>query len=236
MGSLEDNTTGHLISDMEQLRRHLEVDRWIVFGGSWGSTLALAYAQAHPEHVNALVLRGIFLSRPAEIEWFLYGMRTIFPERWRAFAEFVPAAERDDLLGSYLKRLTDPDPAVHLPAAQAWSTYEGSCSTLLPSPETIAAFGEDRMALSLARIEAHYFANRVFLPEGALLAGIERIRQIPAIIIQGRYDVVCPIVTADDLHHAWPEADYRVVPDAGHSAMEPGVRRALVSAMESLKA
>ena len=235
LGSLEDNTTGHLIADMEQLRRLLEIERWIVFGGSWGSTLALAYAQAHPERVTALVLRGIFLSRPSEIEWFLYGMRSIFPESWRDFAEYLPAAEREDLLRGYLKRLTDPDPAVHLPAAQAWSTYEGSCSTLLPSPETIAAFGEDRMALSLARIEAHYFANRVFLPEGALLEGVARIRDIPTVIVQGRYDVVCPIVTADDLHRAWPEADYRVVPDAGHSAMEPGIRRALVRAMEGLK-
>ena len=235
LGLLEDNTTGHLIDDIERLRKHLDIERWIVFGGSWGSTLALAYAQTHPDRVAALVLRGIFLSRPSEIDWFLYGMRAIFPERWRAFAEFLPADERDDLLNNYLKRLVDPDPAVHLPAAQAWSTYEGGCSTLLPSPETVAAFGEDGMALSLARIEAHYFANRIFLPEGALLEGVARIRDIPAAIIQGRYDVVCPIATADDLHRAWPEADYRIVPDAGHSAMEPGIRRALVTAMERMK-
>ncbi len=235
LGSLEDNTTGHLIADMEQLRQFLGIERWAVFGGSWGSTLALAYAQAHPIRVTALVLRGIFLSRPSEIEWFLYGMRTVFPERWRAFAEVLPPSERGDLLANYLKRLIDPDPAVHLSAAQAWSTYEGSCSTLLPSPETVAAFGENRMALSLARIEAHYFANRIFLPEGALLDGVERIREIPTVIVQGRYDMICPIVTADDLHRTWPEADYRVVPDAGHSAMEPGIRRTLVNAMEGLK-
>lgn len=235
LGTLEDNTTGHLIADIEALREHLDIARWIVFGGSWGSTLGLAYAQAHPTRVQALVLRGIFLCRRSEIDWFLYGIRSVFPEAWQRFAGFLPETERDDLLGSYHRRLTDPDPAVHLPAARAWSTYEGGCSTLLPSPETVAAFGEDRMALGLARIEAHYFANRIFLPENALLERIERIRRIPAIIVQGRYDMVCPIVTADELHRAWPEADYRVIPDAGHSAMEPGIRRALIAAMEGLK-
>jgi proline iminopeptidase len=235
LGTLDDNTTGHLIADIEALREHLGIARWTVFGGSWGSTLALAYAQEYPDSVEALVLRGIFLCRPAEIDWFLYGIRNVFPEAWQRFAGFLPEPERDDLLGSYHRRLTDPDPAVHLPAARAWSTYEGSCSTLLPSPETVAAFGEDRMALGLARIEAHYFANRIFLPENSLLERIDQVRAIPAVIIQGRYDMVCPIVTADDLHRAWPEADYRVVPDAGHSAMEPGIRRALIAAMEGLK-
>lgn len=235
LGELADNTTQHLIDDIERLRRHLGIDRWIVFGGSWGSTLGLAYAQTHPGAVTALVLRGIFLCRRAEIDWFLYGMRTIYPERWADFAGFVPEAERDDLLGAYHRRLIDPDPAVHLPAARAWSTYEGACSTLLPSPETVAAFGADGIALGLARIEAHYFANGVFLPEDGLLRGVEIIRGIPAAIVQGRYDVVCPIVTADALHQAWPEADYQVIPDAGHSAMEPGIRRALVGAMEAFK-
>ena len=235
LGELTNNTTGHLIADLEALRAHLGIERWLVFGGSWGSTLALAYAQAHPGSVLALVLRGIFLCRQAEIDWFLYGMRTFFPEVWERFAGFLPEAERGDLLSAYHKRLADPDPAVHLPAARAWSTYEGACSTLRPSAETVAAFGRDSMALGLARIEAHYFVNRIFLPDDALLEGIERIRRIPATIVQGRYDVVCPIVTADLLHRVWPEADYQVIPDAGHSAMEPGIRRALVAATEAYK-
>lgn len=235
LGDIEDNTTPALIADLEALRAHLGIDRWQVFGGSWGSTLALAYAQAHPERVTALVLRGIFLCRDSEIDWFLYGMRTLFPEVWGRFADFLPEAERGDLLANYHRRLVDPDPAVHLPAARAWSTYEGACSTLLPSPETVAAFGQDRMALGLARIEAHYFLNKVFLPKNALLERAGRLKDIPAVIVQGRYDCVCPIVTADELHAAWPEADYQVIPDAGHSAMEPGIRRALVAATERFK-
>ena len=235
LGELTDNTTPHLIADLETLRRHLGIERWMVFGGSWGSTLALAYAQAHPESVTALVLRGIFLCRPSEIDWFLNGMRVIFPEMWERFAGHLPEAERGDLLAGFHRRLVDPDPAVHMPAAKAWSTYEGACSTLRPSAETVAAFGHDTMALGLARIEAHYFTNRIFLPDNALLEGIERIRHIPAAIVQGRYDIVCPIVTADELHQAWPEADYQVIPDAGHSAMEPGIRRALIAALEGFK-
>ena len=159
LGSLKDNTTRHLVADLETLRRHLAIGRWAVFGGSWGSTLALAYAEAHPERCRGLVLRGVFLCRQSEIDWFLRGMRTVFPEAWRAFAGFLPEAERDDLLGSYYRRLIDPSPSLHMPAARAWSTYEGACSTLLPSPDTVAAFGEDRMALGLARIEAHYFRH-----------------------------------------------------------------------------
>ena len=235
MGDIEANTTQLLIEDMEKLRSHLGLERWHVFGGSWGSTLALAYAQSHPERVSALILRGIFLSRASEIHWFLYGLRTIFPEPWQRFAGFLPEEERGDILGGYYRRLLDPDPEVHLPAARAWSTYEGACSTLLPSPETVAAFGEDGMALGLARIEAHYFRHSSFLAENQLLDNVERIRRIPAVIVQGRYDMVCPIVSADALHRAWPEAEYRIVPDAGHSAMEPGVRRALVEATERFK-
>jgi len=235
LGELAANTTPHLIGDIEALREHLGIERWLVFGGSWGSTLALAYAEAHPERVTGLVLRGIFLCRRTEIDWFLYGMRWIYPETWRRFAEHLPEAERDDLLHSYYRRLIDPDPAVHMPAARAWSTYEGACSTLLPSPETVAAFGQDTMALGLARIEAHYFVNDIFMEDGALLANVGRLRGIPGVIVQGRYDVVCPIATADELHRAWPEAEYTVVPDAGHSAMEPGVRKALIAATERFK-
>jgi proline iminopeptidase len=232
LGSVVDNTLAHLVADMELLRRHLGIERWHLFGGSWGSTLAIAYAEAYPGSCAAMVLRGIFLCRKSEIDWFLYGMRTVYPEAWRAFAGHLPEGERGDILAGYHRRLGDPDPAVHLPAARAWSGYEGACSTLLPSADTVAAFGEERMALGLARIETHYFRYNLIPPERDLILAIDRIRRIPAIIVQGRYDMVCPIVSADELARAWPEVDYIVVPDAGHSAMEPGIRAALVAATE----
>jgi proline iminopeptidase len=232
LGSVIDNTLGHLVGDMELLRRHLGIERWHLFGGSWGSTLALAYAETYPGRCASMVLRGIFLCRRPEIDWFLYGMRTIYPEAWRAFSGHLPEAERGDILNGYHRRLGDPDPVVHLPAARAWSSYEGGCSTLLPSPDTVAAFGEERMALGLARIEAHYFRYNLIPPERDLVARAGLLRQIPATIVQGRYDLVCPIVSADELARAWPEAEYVIVPDAGHSAMEPGIRAALVAATE----
>lgn len=235
LGCIEDNTTPRLLEDMEKLRRHLRIERWVVFGGSWGSTLALAYAEHHPGRCLALVLRGIFLCRRSEIDWFLHGLRAIFPEAWRAFAGYIPERERGDLLAAYHRRLTDPDPAVHMPAARTWSVYEGSCSTLLPNPALVADFASDRVALGLARIEAHYFANDIFLPENFLLENVRRLKDIPAVIVQGRYDIVCPAVSADDLHAAWPEADYAIVPDAGHSAFEPGIRSRLVQATEELR-
>ncbi len=235
LGELTDNTTPHLIADLERLREHLGIERWLVFGGSWGSTLAIAYAEAHPDRCTGLILRGIFLCRQSEIDWFLYGLRTFFPEAWRAFAGVIPEAERGDLLTAYHRRLIDPDPAVHMPAARAWSVYEGSCSTLLPSAETVSHFAGDVVALGLARIEAHYFMHDIFLPENALLANVGKLRGIPAVIVQGRYDGVCPIVTADDLHAAWPEAEYIIVPDAGHSAWEPGIAAELVNATERFK-
>jgi proline iminopeptidase len=235
LGELRDNTPEHLLADIERLRRELGIAQWVLFGGSWGSTLALHYAETHPEPVSGLILRGIFLCRKAEIDWFLYGMRTIFPEAWRAFAGFLPKTERDDLLAGYYRRLTNPDPRIHMPAARAWSVYEGACSTLLPNPETIAAFGEDRLALGLARIEAHYFSHHLFPPERDLIARIDRIRQLPATIVQGRYDMVCPIRSADELSRAWPEAEYVIVRDAGHSAMEPGIREQLVLTTERRK-
>jgi len=235
LGSLVQNTTADLVNDIESLRRHLGVDRWLLFGGSWGSTLALAYAQAYPQRVSACVLRGVFLGRPTEVDWFLYGLAQIFPDVHANFAGFLPETERGDLLGAYLARLTHPDPAVHLPAARAWSIYEGSCSTLLPSPETVASFSQDRTALGLARIEAYYFANVLFLPPGGLLGRMDRIGQIPAEIVQGRYDMVCPARTAFELAAAWPAARLTIIPDAGHSALEPGIRRALVSAVERLR-
>jgi proline iminopeptidase len=195
----------------------------------------LAYAEEHPARCTGLVLRGVFLCRRSEVDWFLYGMRSIFPEAWRAFASFLPEDERNDLLQAYYRRLVAPEPAVHMPAARAWSTYEGACSTLLPSPDTVAAFGEDRMALGLARIEAHYFLNNVIPAERDLVSRVDRLRRIPAFIIQGRYDMVCPIVSADELARAWPEAEYTIVADAGHSAMEPGIRARLVAATEKLR-
>jgi proline iminopeptidase len=236
LGELRDNTTQHLVADLESLRVHLGFERWLVFGGSWGSTLALAYAQAHPERVLGLVLRGIFLGAAQEIDWFMHGMRFLFPEAWQRFTGFLPEAERGDLLASYYRRLTNPDPATHMPAAHAWSRYESSCSTLLPDAELVSHFDEDAVALAIARIEAHYFVNKVFLPEGALIAGVERIRRIPGVIVQGRYDIVCPTLTADELHRAWPEAEYLVVPDAGHSAREPGIARELVGATDRFRA
>ena len=235
LGSLEDNTTPRLIEDMERLRKHLKIEKWMVFGGSWGSTLALAYAEHHPERCAGLVLRGIFLCRQGEIDWFLYGLRQIFPEAWRAFASYIPEAERGDLLTAYYGRLTNPDPAVHMPAARTWSVYEGSCSTLLPNPALVADFATDRIALGLARIEAHYFRHEIFLPRDFLLANTHRLRGIPGVIVQGRYDIVCPTVSADDLHIAWPQAEYAVIADAGHSAFEPGIRSRLVAAMEDFK-
>lgn len=232
---LRNNTTPHLIHDIERLRAHLNVAKWLVFGGSWGSTLALAYGEAHPDACLGFILRGIFLCRKTEIDWFLYGLRTLFPEAWHAFSELIPQDERHDLLVAYYKRLTHPDPAVHLPAARAWAHYEAACSTLLPSAALISNFESDAVALSLARIEAHYFLHDIFLPGNSLLDQLHRIRHLPCEIVQGRYDGVCPIVTADELARAWPEAHYTIVPDAGHSAFEPGITHALVKATESFK-
>lgn len=234
-GAIEDNTTQHLIDDIERLRDHLNVDKWLLFGGSWGSSLALAYAEAHPERCLGLILRGIFLCRRDEVTWFLEGMRRVFPEAWNAFAGFLPERERTNLLDNYYRRLTDPDPEVHLPAGAAWSRYESACSTLLPNPEASAPVGDLIKALGLARIEAHYFVNDCFLEEGALLTHAPRLKDIPGVIVQGRYDMVCPIVSAAALHAAWPGASYLVIPDAGHSAMEPGIRTALVQATERFK-
>ncbi len=232
---IQDNTTQHLIADIEALRLHLGIERWIVFGGSWGSTLALAYAQAHTDHVLGLVLRGIFLGEKAEIDWFMQGIQTVFPEAWQAFHDFLPPSERQDLLASYYRRLIDPDPCVHLPAARAWSRYEAYCSTLLPNPSMHGDFGDDPGALAISRLEAHYFVHQLFLAPNQLLSGIDKIRSLPTTIVQGRYDIICPMMTAHRLAKAWPEANFVIVPDAGHAAMEPGIRMALIRAMESFK-
>lgn len=235
LGEIRENTTPHLINDLELLRQHLEIDRWLVFGGSWGSTLAIAYGEAHPEHCLGFILRGIFLCRKQEIDWFLYGLRNLFPEAWRVLVAPLSIDERNDILAAYYQRLMSPDPAIHLPAARTWSTYEGSCSTLLPNPATISYFASDTVALGLARMEAHYFSHNIFLPENALLKNVHKLHNIPATIVQGRYDAVCPIISADDLHQAWPQAEYIIIDDAGHSAWEPGIQSALVRATDQFK-
>lgn len=235
LGEIRDNTTSHLINDIETLRQHLGIAEWLIFGGSWGSTLALAYGEAHPHRCLGFILRGIFLCRKSEIDWFLYGLKNIFPEAWHIFVAPLSPSERNDILPAYQQRLMHPDPAIHMPAARAWSIYEGSCSTLLPSPETVSYFSDDTVALGLARMEAHYFSHDIFLPKNSLLDNIARLRSIPAVMVQGRYDAVCPIVSADDLHQAWPQARYVIVNDAGHSAWEPGIRAELVKATERFK-
>lgn len=231
-----DNTTHHLVTDLEKLRGFLGVERWVVFGGSWGSTLALAYAETHPKRVLGLVLRGIFLASRPEIDWFMYRMHYVFPEAWRAFSEFLPEDEREDLLPNYYRRLISPDPAVHMPAAQAWDRYESACSTLLPKVDGQMRFDDEATALAIARIEAHYFIHDAFLVEDELLENLHRIRDIPCTIVQGRYDIICPPVTADRLARAWPEAEYVIVPDAGHSVREPGITRELIAAVERMHA
>lgn len=233
--SIEANTTDHLITDMETLRTHLSIEKWHLFGGSWGSTLALAYAQTYPERCLGLVLRGIFTCAPREVDWFLYGMGRIFPDAWQEFATAIPEDERHDLLAAYRARLNHPDTAVHMPAAQSWATYEARCSTLKPNPDAVRSISASVGTLALARIEAHYLNHGAFLAPDQLVTGINRIREIPAHIVHGRYDMVCPIETADRLARAWPEAEFTIVPDAGHSALEPGTRAALVDAVERLK-
>ena len=236
--SLENNTTWDLVRDMEKLRAHLGIERWQVFGGSWGSTLGLAYAETHPERVTELILRGIFLLRKWEIDWFYQeGASRIFPEAWDAYASAIPEAERGNLLAAYHKRLTNPDLDIALPAAKAWSIWEGSTSCLFPDPELIRKMGGDLFALAFARIECHYFVNRGFFDrEDQLLDGASRLAKIPGVIVQGRYDVVCPAKSAWDLSKRWPEAELVVVPDAGHSAMEPGILDALLRATDRFAA
>ena len=235
LGEIRDNTTYHLIDDLELLRQHLKVDQWLVFGGSWGSTLALAYGETYPERCLGFILRGIFLCRKEEIDWFLYGLRNFFPEIWREFVAPLSIIECSDILSAYYQRLINPDPAIHMPAARAWSTYEGSCSTLLPNPAIVNYFSSDVVALGLARLEAHYFRHRIFLPENSLLNNVHKLHNIPATIVQGRYDAVCPIISADDLHRAWPQAEYVIIDDAGHSAWEPGIQAELINSTDRFK-
>ncbi|MFP4279150.1 MAG: prolyl aminopeptidase [Halochromatium sp.] len=235
--SLEHNSTWDLVADLERIRAHLGIERWLVFGGSWGSTLALAYAETHPERVSALVLRGIFLCRAEEIAWFYQqGANWIFPDHWQDFLAPIPAHEQHDLLDAYHRRLTADDPATRLTAAKAWSIWEGRCATLLPDKSIRSTFSDERLALSLARIECHYFVNQAFLRPRQLLAEAWRLREIPGVIVQGRYDLICPLRSAWELAAAWPNAALEIIDDAGHAAFEPGIVRALVAATDRLAA
>ncbi len=232
--SIEENTTWDLVADIERLREHLAIQRWQVFGGSWGSTLALAYAETHPQCVTELVMRGIFLCRPQEIKWFYQeGASAIFADVWEEYLKVIPEAERDDMVRAYHRRLTSDDLATRVEAARAWSIWEGTTSKLLFDPASIERFADTEFALAFARIECHYFMNNSFFStDNYLIENVGKIRHIPARIVQGRYDVVCPMTSAWDLHRAWPEADLRIIPDAGHSITEPGIIDGLVDATD----
>jgi proline iminopeptidase len=235
--SLVDNTTWHLVSDMEKLREHLGIDRWQVFGGSWGSTLSLAYAEKHPERVTELVLRGIFMLRKKELHWFYQeGASAIFPDAWEGYLAAIPKEERGDLMAAYHRRLTSDDRATRLAAAKAWSIWEASTSFLRPSADYVSHAGEDDFATAFARIECHYFMGGGFFEqEDQLLRDVGKIRHIPGVIVQGRYDVVCPMMSAWELHRAWPESTLHVVEDAGHSAYEPGIVHHLIEATDRFR-
>lgn len=230
---LRHNTTWHLVADIELLRRNLGIDRWQVFGGSWGSALALAYAQTHPQAVTEIVLRGIFTLRRHELEWFYEGgAGALFPDLWDEFIAPIPVLERSHMIEAYHRRLFDPDPAVHRPAGLAWTRWEASTLTLRPDPELVATMTDPDAAVAFARIENHYFVHDGWFREGQLVDGARALRGIPAVIVQGRYDVCTPMMTAWDLHRAWPEAEFVVVPDAGHAASEPGIASALRAATD----
>jgi proline iminopeptidase, Neisseria-type subfamily len=236
--NLVDNTTWHLVEDIETIRKHFGVERWMVFGGSWGSTLSLSYAEAHPDRVTELVLRGIFLCRKKEIDWFYQeGASAVYPDVWEEFVRVIPEDERGDMVSAYYRRLTSEDESVRIEAARAWSIWEGATSKLIPSEQLIADFGDPKFAIAMARIECHYFINNTFFPtENYLIENVGKIRNIPAVIVQGRYDMVCPIMSAWELHRAWPEADLRIIKDAGHSMSEPGILSELVNATDQFGA
>ena len=234
---LTNNTTWHLVADIERLRERLGIERWVVFGGSWGSTLALVYAETHPERVLGLILRGIFLCRPQDMQWFYQqGANRLFPDAWEHYVEPIPEAERDDLLRAYYRRLIGTDEVERLRVAKAWSVWEGSTLTLERNPAVIEHFAEAHLALSLARIEAHYFVNDTFLAPDQILRDVSRLKDIPGVIVHGRYDVICPLDGAWALHKAWPTAELRIIPTAGHAASEPGIVDALVAATRAMAA
>ena len=227
--SLESNTTWHLVEDMETLRQELAIEKWVLFGGSWGSTLALAYAERYPQRVLHLILRGIFLCRQRDIDWFYQdGASRIFPDAWAEYLRPIPMAEQHDLLAAYHRRLTGDDELVRMACAKAWSIWEGHCSTLHPQSSLVDHFADPHVALALARIEAHYFQHGSFLRERPLLAGAAALATIPGHIVHGRYDMVCPLDNATALHAVWPRARLQIIRDAGHAASEPGIVDALV--------
>ncbi|MBU6446976.1 MAG: prolyl aminopeptidase, partial [Verrucomicrobia bacterium] len=232
--SLHENTTWHLVEDVERLKVHLKIDKWVVFGGSWGSTLSLAYAETYPKSVLALILRGIFLGRPKELRWFYqFGAHHIFPDEWAKFIDPIPVEEREDLMQAYYRRLTSSDPSIRKRAASTWSSWEGAALKLIFDQKQFLQFTEDAHADALARIECHYFVNRCFFKtDNWLIEQIGKIQQIPATIIQGRYDIVCPMEAAWELHQAWPSATLEIIKDAGHAASEPGITDALVRATD----
>jgi len=234
-GSILDNSTPLLIEDIEALRCRLGIEKWLLFGGSWGATLSLCYAQAHPDRVSGLVLFGVFLGRPEELDWFFRGLANIFPDAHAVFLDHLPESERHDPAGAYLSRLLTPDPNIHVAAARAWLAYETTCSTLLPAVENVTAFSRDAASVGQARIEAHYFANGLFLPPAGILSGLHRITHLRAEIIQARYDMICPARSAYQLAENWPAARLAIIPGSGHQALEPGVRKALVSAVASFR-
>ncbi|MEZ5923346.1 MAG: prolyl aminopeptidase [Hyphomicrobiaceae bacterium] len=236
--SLEANTTWHLVADMERIRSHLGIDRWQLFGGSWGSTLSLAYAETHPDRVSELVLRGIFMLRRAELLWFYQeGASWVYPDTFAAYRAHIPPDERGDMISAYHRRLTDPDPAVQLAAARLWSMWEGSALSLIPDADRVRQFGADAYARAFARIECHYFVNRGFFDaDDQILRDVERIRKIPGIIVHGRYDMCTPVKNAFDLKEAWPEAELVVVADGGHALTEPGIGEALIQATDRFAA
>jgi proline iminopeptidase len=234
-GDIRNNTTELLIQDIEQLRTQLCIEKWHIFGGSWGSTLSVAYGEAHPERCLGFVLRGIFMMRKQEIEWFASGLRNVFPEPWERFASLIPPQEQDDLIGAYLKRLQDPDEAVRKEARIRMIEYETSCSSLTYNPQTATEHAADEGVSAMALMEAHYMKNNVPSPDTKFLDEVDLIRHLPCIIVQGRYDMICPIVTANELHKRWPDAHYVIVNNAGHSAFEPGIRSALIEATEKMK-
>lgn len=233
--SLENNTTQALVADIERIREHLGVDKFVLFGGSWGSSLALAYAQAHPQRVHGLILRGIVLCRPQEFHWFYQeGASRLFPDYWEDYIAPIPPQERGDLMGAFYKRLTGSDQIAQMHAAKAWSTWEGRTATLRPNPQVVDRFSEAHRALSIARIECHYFVNDAFLEPDQLLRDMPRIAHLPGIIVHGRYDAICPLDNAWALHQAWPNSELQIIRDAGHSAAEPGITDALVRAAEEM--
>lgn len=235
LGSIADNTLGDLIGDMEKLRNHLNIKRWHLFGGSWGSTLALAYAIQYPDHCISLILRSIFLMEQTEIDWFMDGMKQVFPEAWDEFAAYIPESERGDLLAAYHKRLTNANDLIAVDAALHWNAYETACASFYPQSDTIVSDEQRYYALAMAKIEAHYFKTQIIPDDQSLLTKIDRIRAIPGTIIHGRYDMVCSIRSAHRLREAWPEADYVIVPDAGHSFLDPTMRSRLIEATDNAK-